>query len=152
MVARSSYRIYPKGVRLASGYPVEKGGRRDRPSPQSRLGIEGSDWRFWFKEALDEMHVELTRLARTTTRMRVIGLVMPSVMLYPYRCSWMRSRYFGIKQSKWRFKEGFPILSFPRRYLQDNDVQRGAIVKDRNSRRCEESTREKWDRGEPEKG
>ena len=39
------------------------------------------------------MHVELTRLARTTTRMRVIGLVMPSVMLYPYRCSWMRSTF-----------------------------------------------------------
>ena len=25
------------------------------------------------------MHVELTRLARTTTRMRVIGLVMPAL-------------------------------------------------------------------------
>src|SRR6185312_5193965 len=55
----------------------------------------------------------------------------------------MRSRYFGIKQSKCRFKEGFPILSFPRRYLQDNDVKRGAIVKDLNSRRCEESARER---------
>ena len=50
----------------------------------SRGVLEGSDWRFWFKEALDEMHVVLTRLARSTTRMRVIGLVMPSVMLYPY--------------------------------------------------------------------
>ena len=28
-------------------------------------------------------------LARTTIRMCVIGLVIPSVMLYPYRCSWM---------------------------------------------------------------
>ena len=63
----------------------------------------------------------------------------------------MRSRYFGIKQSKWRLKEGFPILSFPRRYLQDNNVQRGAIVSDRNSRRCEEPTRKRWDRCEPEK-
>ena len=59
----------------------------------SRRVPEGSDWRFWFKEALDEMHVVLTRLARTTTRMRVIGLVMTSVMLYPYRCSWMRSTF-----------------------------------------------------------
>ena len=59
----------------------------------SRGVPKGSDWRFWFKEALDEMHVVLTRLARTTTRMRVIGLVMPSVMLYPYRCSWMRSTF-----------------------------------------------------------
>ena len=55
----------------------------------SRGVPEGLDWRFWFKKALDEMHVELTRLARTTTRMRVIGLVM----LYPYRCSWMRSTF-----------------------------------------------------------
>ena len=59
----------------------------------SRGVPEGSDWRFWFKEALDEMHVELTRLARTTTRMRVIGLDMTSVILYPYRCSWMRSTF-----------------------------------------------------------
>ena len=59
----------------------------------SRGVPEGSDWRFWFKEALDEMHVVLTRLARTTTRMRVIGLVMPSVMLYPYRCAWKRSTF-----------------------------------------------------------
>ena len=35
----------------------------------SRGVPEGLDWRFWFKEALDEMHVVLTRLARTTTRM-----------------------------------------------------------------------------------
>ena len=40
-------------------------------------------------------------------------------------------------------KTRFPIPSFPRRYLQDNDLQRGAIVKDINSRRCEESTRER---------
>ena len=50
----------------------------------SRGVLEGSDWRFWFKEALDEMHVVLTRSARTTNRMRVIGLIMTSVMLYPY--------------------------------------------------------------------
>ena len=50
----------------------------------SRGVPEGLDWRFWFKEALDEIHVVLTRLARTTTRMRVIGLIMTSVMLYPY--------------------------------------------------------------------
>ena len=50
----------------------------------SRGVPEGLDWRFWFKAALDEMHVVLTRLARTTARMCVIGLVMPSVMLYPY--------------------------------------------------------------------
>ena len=59
----------------------------------SRGVPEGLDWRFQFKEALDEMHVVLTRLARTTTRMQAIGLVMPSVMLYPYRCSWMRSTF-----------------------------------------------------------
>ena len=40
----------------------------------SRGVPEGLDWRFWFKEALDEMHVVLTRLARTTTRMVAIGL------------------------------------------------------------------------------
>ena len=50
----------------------------------SRGVPEGSDWKFWFKEALDEMHVVLTRSARSTTRMRVIGLIMTSVMLYPY--------------------------------------------------------------------
>ena len=50
----------------------------------SRGVPEGLDWMFWLKEALDEMHVVLTHLARTTTRMRAIGLVMPSVMLYPY--------------------------------------------------------------------
>ena len=57
----------------------------------SRGVPKGLDWRFWFKEALDEMHVVLTRLARTTNRMRVIGLVMPSVMLYQRFTLYMQS-------------------------------------------------------------
>ena len=83
-----------QGVRhqRASGGLVPKGGVMTGCG-LSRQIPEGLDWRFWFKEALDEMHVMLTRLARTTTRMRAIGLVMPSVMLYPYRCSWMRSTF-----------------------------------------------------------
>ena len=43
----------PKGVRLASGYFCRKGWRRDRPLPLSRWSIEGSDWRFEFKDAFD---------------------------------------------------------------------------------------------------
>ena len=43
----------PKGVRLASGYFRQKGGCRDRVLPLSRWGIEGSDWRFLFKDAFD---------------------------------------------------------------------------------------------------
>ena len=54
MVARSSYRIYPKGVRLASGYPVEKGGvvtgRLHRVGWVSRDRIGGFDLkRLWMR-------------------------------------------------------------------------------------------------------
>ena len=48
-----------------------------------------------------------------------------------------------VKASRRTVARRVAVLSFPRRYLQDNDVQRGAIVKDRNSRRCEESTRKR---------
>ena len=92
MVARSSYRIYPKGVRLASGYPVEKGGvvtgRLHSVGWVSRDRIGGFDLkRFWMRCMMCLfVYLELQLEC-------VIGLVIPSVMLYPYRCSWMRSTF-----------------------------------------------------------
>ena len=93
MVARSSYQIYPGGFDTSVLLGLSPKGSVMIGHGLSRGVPEGLDWRFWFKEALDVIHVVLTRLARTTTRMRAIGLVMPSVMLYPYRYSWMRSTF-----------------------------------------------------------
>src|SRR6185312_16267892 len=53
----------------------------------------------------------------------------------------------GLSKANRDLRKDSPSYPFPRRYLKDNDVQRGAIVKGINSRRLQKTWGERRTRG-----